>query len=194
MVAPKLPPDVVDPALYAQLEALPEHLNGEIIAGQVIASPRPAVPHTLATSVIGQDVGSAFQRGRGGPGGWWILDEPELHLGSDVLVPEIGGWRKERVPELPRGAAFTVVPDWVLEVISPTTGGLARIRKMPRYADAGVKHVWLVDPLQQTLEVYRLEGLHLALVQGFQGAALARAEPFDAIELNLADLWLPAEG
>ena len=193
MVAPKLPPDVVDPALYAQLEALPEHLNGEIIAGQVIASPRPAGPHTLATSVIGPASAapsSAAEAGRAAGGfssspscasapmcssrSWAAGGRSACRscpAGRLSRSPRTGCWRFSR----PRRAGWTAS---------------ARCRVTPPRA---VKHVWLVDPLQQTLEVYRLEGLHLALVQGFQGATVARAEPFDAIELNLADLWLPAE-
>lgn len=196
MVAPKLPPDAhapagIDPELYARLCALPPNQVGQIVGGQLWAMPRPASPHTLAASVLGQDLGGPFQRGRGGPGGWWLLNEPELHLGADVLVPEIAGWRRERMPQVPNVAAFTLAPDWVLEVLSPSTGGLDRVQKMPRYAAAGVGHVWIVDPLQQTLEVYQRQGKLWLMVAGFQGAALVRAEPFDAVELNLADLWIP---
>ena len=118
------------------------------------------------------------------------MDEPELHLGADVLVPEIAGWKRERMPTVPNVAAFTLAPDWVLEVLSPQTGGLDRTQKLPRYAAAGVSHVWIVDPAQQTLEVFRREGKFWLMVGAHQGAALVRAEPFDAVELNLADLWI----
>jgi Uma2 family endonuclease len=194
VIAPKLPSSpAIDPALYAELCALPAHQVGEIINGRVVASPRPASPHSLAASTIGHGLGGPFQLGRGGPGGWWILSEPELHLGESVLVPELAGWRRERMPQVPRVAAFTLAPDWVLEVISPRTAGLDRVEKLPQYAKAGVEFAWLVDPRSQVLEVYKRAGTLWTLIQAFQGHSLVRAEPFDAIELNLGDLWIPGE-
>ncbi len=129
--------------------------------------------------------------GGNGPGGWWILDEPELHLGPNVLVPDIAGWRRERMPTIPRTAAFDLAPDWVCEVVSPATGRLDRVRKLPAYARHEVGHAWLIDPEQQTLEAYRLEHSHWVLVASHEGEDVVRVEPFDAIELPLATLWLP---
>ncbi len=125
------------PATYQDVLDAPEHLVAELIAGVLRTQPRPALPHATAASVLGMDLGGPFQRGRGGPGGWWILDEPELHLGEDVLVPDLAGWRRERVPTAPKGAYQELAPDWVCEVLSPSTLQLDRMLKLPRYARAG---------------------------------------------------------
>jgi Uma2 family endonuclease len=134
-------------------------------------------------------LGGPFDRGRDGPGGWFVLDEPELHLGEDVLVPDVAGWRRERMPRVPRTAAFTLAPDWVCEVLSPSTMAWDRAAKLPVYAREGVRHVWLVDPEARTLEVFRLAGELYTLLVTHAGPARVRAEPFDAIELELALLW-----
>jgi Uma2 family endonuclease len=134
-------------------------------------------------------LGGPFDQGRGGPGGWFVLFEPELHLHEDVLVPDLAGWRRDRMPRPPRTAAFTLAPDWVCEVLSPSTRALDRAVKLPVYAREGVRHVWLVDPEARTLEVLRLEGEHYSLLATHAGPARVRAEPFDAIELELAFLW-----
>jgi Uma2 family endonuclease len=177
------------PATYADLEALPPHVVGEIIAGELHVSPRPAAPHAWASSRLGGELMAPFDRGRGGPGGWIILDEPELHLGEDVLVPDLAGWSKERMPQPPRTAAFTLAPDWVCEVLSPSTTAWDRASKLPVYAREGVRHVWLVDPELRTLEVFRLDGAHYTLVVTHAGKPHVRAEPFEAFELELAYLW-----
>jgi Uma2 family endonuclease len=178
-----------EPATYADLEALPDNVVGELIAGELYASPRPPCPQTVAASVLLIEVGSAFHRGRGSPGSWAILHGPELHLGSDVLVPDLAGWRRERMPRVPRTPAFTLAPDWVCEVLSPSTARLDRAAKLPVYAREGVKHVWLVDPEARMLEVFRLEGAHYSLRVTHTGADRVRAEPFEALELELAALW-----
>src|SRR3954468_4688276 len=131
------------PATYEDLCALPDHVIGELIAGELIASPRPSIPHSRASSVLSDDLGGPFDRGRGGPGGWWILFEPELHLGADVLVPDLAGWRRERMPVLRNVAYFELAPDWVCEVVSPSTARVDRVRKVPIYAREGVSHLWL---------------------------------------------------
>lgn len=177
------------PATYADLEALPSNMVGEIVHGVLYASPRPASPHAAAASAVGEELGPPFKRGRGGPGGWIILDEPELHLGPDVLVPDLGGWRRERMPEMPHVAAFDLAPDWVCEVLSPSTAQLDRGEKLPLYARDRVAHVWLIDPLEQYLEVLRLDGETYRLAGTHFAKAKVRAEPFDAIELELAVLW-----
>lgn len=162
---------------------------GEIVRGVLHATPRPASPHAAATSALGEELGPPFKRGRGGPGGWVILDEPELHLGEDVLVPDLGGWRRERMPEMPHVAAFELAPDWVCEVVSPSTAKLDRGEKLPVYANARVAYVWLVDPLQQYVEVLRLDGATYRILGTHFTDAKVRAEPFDAIELDLSVLW-----
>ncbi len=176
-------------ATYDDLLQVPPHRVAEIVDGELHVSPRPASRHALASSALGSELGGPFQRGRGGPGGWWIIDEPELHLGGDVVVPDLAGWRRERLPEFPDTAAFTVAPDWACEVVSPSTERLDRSKKMPVYAREAVMRLWLVNPLARALEVYRLvEGRSLLLVT-HEGAVPVRAEPFDAVEIDLAALW-----
>ena len=179
-------------ATYQDLIEVPEHLVAEIIDGELVTSPRPASPHALATSRIGVDIGSAFDRPPGGgvPGGWWLLDEPELHLGEDVIVPDLAAWRQERMPVLPNVAAFTQAPDWVCEVVSPTTGAIDRGRKMRIYARERVPHLWIVDPLARTLEIYRLEGDRWVVASTHGGSERVRPEPFEAVELEIARWWL----
>jgi Uma2 family endonuclease len=179
-------------ATYDDLLKLPENVVGEIIDGELHVSPRPATPHARSSSVVGVDLGGPFDRppGGDGPGGWWILDEPELHLGADVLVPDLAGWRRERMPKLPNTAAIELPPDWVCEVVSPSTGRLDRVNKMPLYARVDVRHLWLIDPLQRTLENYRLEGGRWIVIGNHGGDEKVRAEPFDAVELALERWWL----
>jgi Uma2 family endonuclease len=180
-------------ATYQDLLDLPEHVLGEIVDGELYASPRPASPHARASSVIGSDLLGSFDGPPGGqaaPGGWWILYEPELHFGSDVLVPDLAGWRRERMPRMPRVAFFELPPDWVCEVVSPTTGALDRRRKMRVYARERIAHCWLVDPLAKTLEAYRLEGGRWVVAGTHAEAERARVEPFEAIELELKRWWL----
>jgi Uma2 family endonuclease len=178
------------PATYADLEKVPDHLVAEIIDGELITSPRPALRHAAATSGLGADLTVNFgRRGGGGPGGWIILDEPEVHIVGQVLVPDIAGWRRERLPELPDAAFFELVPDWACEVLSPSTAALDRTRKMHHYARAGLRHLWLLDPAPETVEVFRLDGEGWRLVSSVAGAVKLRAEPFDAVELDLAPIW-----
>ncbi len=176
-------------ATYEDVLAAPEHLVAEVIDGELYTHPRPAAPHAEAASVLGMDIGSAFHRGRGGPGGWIILVEPELHLDPNILVPDLAGWRRERLPEVPKEAFLTLAPDWVCEVLSPGTALLDRRRKMPLYARERVPHLWLVDPIVRSLEVYLLEGERYVHLGTFGENERARAVPFDAIELELEALW-----
>ena len=179
------------PATYADLEALPEHMVGQIIDGELIVMSRPASPHGMAYTVLLTDLTSAFQRGRGGPGGWWLMGEPELHFGQDVLVPDMAGWRRERMPQVPRAPYFTQAPDWVCEVLSPSTAKLDRTRKREIYAREGIAHVWLVDPDMRTLEVFQLHEGQWVERGTWSGDARVRAEPFEALELELGALWPP---
>ncbi|MCA9645852.1 MAG: Uma2 family endonuclease [Polyangiaceae bacterium] len=176
-------------ATYADLEALPEHLVGEIIDGELIASPFGGSLHARAATVLGAELGRAFCRGRGGPGGWLNLNKPELHLSGNVLVPDLAGWRRTTLPELPDAPCVSLRPDWVCEVLSPSTAVLDRRRKLPIYAHEGVGHVWLVDPKSQLLEIFRLDGETYRAVASYAEDEKIRAEPFDAIELELAALW-----
>jgi Uma2 family endonuclease len=181
--------------LYEAYLKVPEHQHAEIINGTLYVMARPAPRHTNASSVLGAEINVRFQRGRGGPGGWWILDKPELHLvEKEPVIPDIAGWRVERMPTLPDTAFFTLAPDWVCEVISRSTEKLDRDEKLPYYARHGVRHVWLVDPVDKRLEVYTLddEGGRWREVRAHQGSV--RAPPFDAIELDLEALWSPPRG
>jgi Uma2 family endonuclease len=178
------------PATYEDLRALPDHLVGELIAGELIASPRPSIPHARASSSLGGALDGPFDRGRGGPGGWWILDEPELHLGADVLVPDLAAWRRERLPSLPEAPFMSVAPDWLCEVLSPGTQALDRVKKLRIYARERVAHVWLIDPMERTLEVFRLQDGHFMLLGTFAGDESVRAEPFDQLALQLGALWV----
>ena len=181
------------PANYDDLFSLPDNMVGQIVHGVLHAHPRPAGPHASATSVLGMDIGSMFQRGRGGPGGWIIVDEPELHLGGHILVPDLAGWRRERMPSIPNAAHFELAPDWVCEVVSPSTARLDRVQKLPIYAQQGVSHCWLIDPRARTLEVFALRDSHWLLLSTYSEDDLVRAEPFDAAELELGALWADVE-
>ena len=186
-------------ATYADVLAAPPNLVAEVVFGVLYTHPRPAGPHTRAASLLGMELGGPFDRGRGGPGGWIILDEPELHFGEDIVVPDLAGWRRERLPEVPDEAYFTLAPDWVCEVISPATGAFDRGDKMHVYAGARVPHVWLLDPVARTLEVFRLAPARKSrrarpgdwtLVDVWHDDARVSAEPFDAFELELGALWI----
>lgn len=175
--------------LWEELKLVPEGYIGEIVNGEVVQTPRPKYPHVLATSTLGMMIGTPFQLGSGGPGGWVILDEPPVRFGDELRVPDLAGWRLERFVEPTEDAAVTVVPDWICEALSPTTARVDRVEKLPLYARHGVRHVWLIDARLCTLEVFRLENGHWALVAAHGAAEKVRVEPFDAIELDLALLW-----
>jgi Uma2 family endonuclease len=177
------------PATYEDLIEVPEHLVAEIVGGELITSPRPRPRHAKATSVLLSIVHPPFDTGRLGPGGWTILVEPEVHLGADVLVPDIAGWRRTRLPRLPSEAWFPLAPDWICEVLSPATAALDRGRKLPIYARDGVLNAWLVDPLAQTVEVLRRGQEGWLLLATYTAREIIRAEPFEAIEIELPLLW-----
>lgn len=174
---------------YQDVLDAPEHVVAEVLNGELYTHPRPAGPHAETASVLGMDLGGPFHRGRGGPGGWIILDEPELHLDSDILVPDLGGWRRERLPAVPDAAYFELAPDWACEVLSPTTALVDRRHKLPIYARERVRHLWLVDPRAKSLEVFRLDADTYRLVAVHGDSDVVRIEPFDAIELSLSALW-----
>jgi Uma2 family endonuclease len=176
--------------LYEEIIKLPEGQNGEILDGELFVQPRPAPLHAAAGSVLG-GILFPFFRGPGGPGGWVILAEPELHLGRgpDVLIPDIAAWRRERMPEIPERGVFKLAPDWICEVLSPSTANKDRKRKMRIYAREKVQYAWLIDPKVQTLEAFRPEGERWLLLDTYGGDDKVHIEPFDAIELDLALLW-----
>ncbi|HXA20325.1 MAG TPA: Uma2 family endonuclease [Thermoanaerobaculia bacterium] len=178
------------PATYEDLLKVPDNLIGELIDGELYVTPRPAIPHMNVISALGADLNIRFQRGSGGPGGWWILVETEAHVEGHGFVPDVAGWRRERLPVLPTAATIDIAPDWVCEVQSPSTARLDRVKKLPMYAEIGVRHVWLIDPPGQTLEVLRLENDRWMIAGNYGGDDVVRAEPFEAVEIELAALWI----
>jgi Uma2 family endonuclease len=177
------------PATYQDVLDAPDHLVAEIIGGELRLSPRPGGPHTLAASRLGHVLGPPFDLGAGGPGGWIVLDEPELHLSTEIVVPDLAGWRRERLPEVPQQAYFTLAPDWICEVLSKATAVNDREEKLPIYGRAGVRHAWLVDAIQRTLEVLRMSRGAWRTEVLHRGDVRVRAQPFEAIEIDLAVLW-----
>jgi len=186
MGAPLTPPR---PATYEDVLALPDHVVGEIVAGELFVSPRPSPRHAVASSTLGGELNGRYHQGRGGPGGWWILDEPDLHLGDDIVVPDLAGWRRTRLPSIPDTAFFTVPPDWLCEVLSPGTVRLDRHRKLDVYARAGIAHVWLVDPVSRTLEVLRLDRGLWVIEAVHADREQVAAPPFTDTTLTLSNLW-----
>jgi Uma2 family endonuclease len=180
----------LSPATYEDLLAVPEPLVAEIINGTLYTQPRPAPRHARASSSLGVKLGSPFDSGDSGPGGWWIMDEPELHLDMDILVPDLAGWRRERMPKFPEVAFFELAPDWVCEVLSPNTMRQDRVLKMPIYAKHGVKYIWLVEPILRTLEVFENTPAGWLLLQVLENNDAVSIATFDAITFNLGVLWV----
>ena len=176
-------------ATYQDVLDAPAHRVAEIVDGTLHTQPRPAMPHALASSRLGGELTGPFDRGRGGPGGWWIIDEPELHFGEDVLVPDLAGWRRERMPDYPDAAYVTLAPDWVCEVLSPSTRKLDLHGKRPIYAHEGVGHLWLVEPADRTLEAFEMREGHWVLIATAKDDDPVCIRPFDAITFSLGGLW-----
>jgi Uma2 family endonuclease len=182
-------PIVRHPATYQDVLDAPGHMVAELVGGRLHLQPRPASRHALAASVLGVELGGPFQQGRDGPGGWWILDEPELHLGGDVLVPDLAGWRRERMPAFPDVAAFELAPDWACEVLSPSTRQFDLVEKRAVYAREGVGHLWLVDPRARTLEAFAAEAAGWRLLAALKEDDAVRLAPFEAASFDLSALW-----
>ena len=176
-------------ATYQDVLDAPAHRVAEIVDGTLHTHPRPAAPHALASSRLGGELTGPFDRGRGGPGGWWIIFEPELHLGEDILVPDLAGWRRERMPDYPDAAYFTLAPDWVCEVLSASTRKLDLHGKRPVYAREGIGHLWLVDPADRTLEAFELREGQWVLIASAKDDDPVSIRPFDAVTFSLGDLW-----
>ena len=176
-------------AIYADIEALPPSTVGEILYGALHAHPRPSPRHSRAAGRMNAELDGPFDRGRGGPGGWLFLPEPELHLGPHVVVPDLAGWRRERMPRLPETAWIETAPDWVAEILSPSTQGIDRTDKLSIYAEFGIGHAWYVDPLAKTLEVLRLTGDKWLIAATFKEAERVAAPPFESHKFALDVLW-----
>ena len=179
-------------ATYADLQAVPAHLVAEIVEGELYTQSRPAMPHAYTCIELAGWARGHFKHGAPGSG-WWIVCEPEIHFGKNVCVPDIAGWRKERMPRFPKSAYVTLAPDWICEIISPSTQGFDRIKKMSVYAQAGVKYVWLVDPLEHILEAYALNDGIWSRFAGHADNECVRVAPFEREELDMSELWAELE-
>lgn len=178
----------ITPEVLEAYRNAPDNVVAEILDGELSLMPRPRPRHARAATRLAGALSGFDDPGEGEPGGWVIMIEPELHLGPkpDVIDPDLAGWRRDRLPEEPEDAAIRVVPDWVCEILSDRTEAMDRGPKRRIYRREGVGHLWLCDPRIRTLEVYRLEGGRWVELDTFDGDAKVRAEPFEAIELDLA--------
>jgi Uma2 family endonuclease len=176
-------------ATYADIEALPPHVTGEIIYGNLVTHPRPTPRHATAHNALGSELTGPFQTGRGGPGGWVFMTEPEMHIGGHILVPDIAGWRREKMPDMPSKAYVEIAPDWVCEILSESTEDYDRKDKREIYGKLGVSHIWLLDPRSKVLEVFQLTAGHWMLIGTYKGHDGVKAPPFNAIEFSLGALW-----
>ena len=175
-------------ATYQDVLDAPAHQVAEIINGTLYTHPRPAPAHGEASTYLAGELVPPFGRGRGGPGGWRIHFEPELHLGDEILVPDLAGWRLERMPKLPDTAYFTLAPDWACEVLSPSTRRVDLQEKRPACAREGVAHLWLVDPIDRTLEAFELRDGEWVLIATAKDDEPVSVRPFDAITFSLGEL------
>ena len=180
-----------EPATYADLEAVPPHLVAEILDGELYTHPRPVARHGAASFALAHALGGPFQFSRGGPGGWTFIDEPEMHLGPHVVVPDLAGWRRERMPFVPDVAFIDFVPDWVCEILSPSTQRNDRGRKRRIYATFGLPHYWLLNVPERQLEAYELRDGKFVLFETFEDGADVNAPPFAAVPFSLSDLLPP---
>jgi Uma2 family endonuclease len=176
-------------ATYADIEAAPEHLVAEIIDGELLTHPRPSPRHGSAANALGYELTGPFQKGSGGPGGWVFFVEPEIKLGRDILVPDIAGWRRERLTGYPELNYFEIAPDWLCEVLSASTEKRDRTLKSRVYAVAGIPHFWLIDPRLQIMEAFENAAARWIKLGAWNSADVVRAAPFDAISFSLASLW-----
>jgi Uma2 family endonuclease len=190
MAQPQLKPKA-KAATYADIEALPPHMTGEIAYGVLHTMGRPSPQHIRAAGGLNFSLSGPFDFGNDGPGGWVFLSEPELHLGPHVLVPDIAGWHRERLPALPKTAWIEVAPDWVCEILSPSTRRFDRTDKFAIYATLEVKHCWYIDPIDKTLEVFARQGDKWLLDATFKDSDPVAAPPFEVHTFALDVLWMP---
>ena len=176
-------------ATYRDVLNAPPHKVAEVVEGALHLQPRPASRHALAGSSLSVEIGGPFQRGRGGPGGWWVLYEPELHFDRDILVPDFAGWRRERMPDYPDTPYFTLAPDWVCEILSPSTRTFDLEEKRPIYAREGVGHLWFVDPAARTLEAFALQEGTWTPAGSARNDEPVSFPPFEAVTFPLDALW-----
>jgi len=178
-------------ATHDDLHKVPENMIGEIIDGEIIATPRPSRRHGYTTTALGVAIGGRYQFGqRGGPGGWIFIIEPEIGLGNDILVPDLAGWKRDRFPREEGHNWISIAPDWICEVLSPRTFRKDKVVKMPLYAQHGVQYFWLIDPVAKTLDIFRLEAGRWVVAGLYAENDIARADPFPEVEVDLSFLWL----
>ena len=183
-------------ATYNDLRDLPEETRAEILAGHVVASPAPLPRHSKAQGAVRRFLGGPFDDddGRGGPGGWWIFVEVDVALDQhDIVRPDLAGWRRERLLRPGATRPIEVVPDWVCEVVSPSTAARDRVTKRNLYARSGVAHYWLIDPEARVFEALALHDGSWFELGVYDDAATARIPPFDAVELEIGRLFLPRD-
>lgn len=184
-----LPKSKARPATYADIEALPENMVGEILFGVLHTHGRPTPRHGRAAWRLSGQLDGPFDRGTSGPGGWIFMPEAELQLDEHVIVPDNSGWRRERLPQLPDAAFVDVPPDWVCEILSPSTARIDRTDKLAIYAEFGVGHAWYLDPIAKTLEVMTLVDGKWLISLTFKDDATVTAPPFEAHTFSLDVLW-----
>ncbi len=180
---------IIEDTLYKDFMAVPSNMVAQIINGALVTQPRPAPKHSRASSVLGGKLGNPFDYGNDGPGGWIILDEPELHLGADILVPDLAGWKRENMQTLPETAYFETPPDWICEVLSPSTARYDRLEKRNIYADHKVSHLWFIDPEARTLEAFELLKGKWILLKTYGHKVMVDAAPFGEVPFELGSLW-----
>ena len=181
-------------ATYQDVLDAPENMVAEVLDGELHLMPRPRRRHTRSASALGAFLVTTFDLGiNGGPGGWTILDEPELHLGPepDIVVPDLAGWREGRLVDREDldEPFITVVPDWACEIVSPETQRIDRMKKMPIFAREKVVHVWLADPSERSVEVFRFDGPSFTLVATYGGDDAIRAQPFEDVQIPPDFIW-----
>jgi Uma2 family endonuclease len=185
--APKL-------ATYADLLKLSDDVRAEILAGQIVTSPASLPKHSKVQRALGHFIGGPYDddHGHGGPGGWWIFVEVDVQLGPhDIVRPDLSGWRRERLPDPSNVRPIHVVPDWICEVLSPSTASRDRLVKRQLYAESGVRHYWIIDVEARILEVFELEARRWALLGTYGDDTTARVPPFLEVELPVGRLFLP---
>ncbi|MGA7877647.1 MAG: Uma2 family endonuclease [Desulfoferrobacter sp.] len=181
----------INKASYEDLFRVPENMVGEIIAGELVVTPRPSRKHAYSASALGGEIVPPYQFGRGaGPGGWIILFEPEIMLGEHIIVPDLTGWRRDRFPDVEDTNWISVFPDWACEILSPGTVRVDRVKKMPIYSQHSISHLWIIDPTAKTLEVFKLKSGSWILLESFAENDRVRVEPFQEAEIDLGNLWL----
>jgi Uma2 family endonuclease len=195
LTLPKKAAHIADPETrmkltYEDLCNVPDDMTGEIIDGELSLTPMPSKQQIHTGTKLANAVVAAYHFGTKGPGGWIILDEPDLAFGEDILVPELAGWKEDRFIVSWEHHWISVAPDWVCEIISPETAQRDRTQKMPIYERNGVSYVWLIDPAEKSLEIFRLESGKWGAPTLYTGNDKVRAEPFEQTEINLGDLWL----